>query len=69
MALVEELGVNHAFWAWSPAWPPVNIDNDAFDILHGPDPANHTNVAGSDLIDVVRANWSLNVVRPSNFAS
>lgn len=69
MALFEALGVNHAFWAWSSAWPPVNTNNDAFDILHGPDPNHHTSVAGSSLIDVVRANWSQNVVRPSSFAS
>jgi hypothetical protein len=66
MALFEDLGMNHAFWDFSPSWPPVNMDNDDFDFLHGPDPNNHSNVETSDLIEVIRASWSQNVIRPSN---
>ena len=66
MDLFEQRGMNHAFWAWNPSRPPHNVDNDAFDFLHGPGPDNHTNVATSDLIDVILDNWSRNTVRPSN---
>ena len=66
MELFELRGMNHAFWAWNPFWPPHNVDNDDFDFLHGPDPDNHTNVATSDLFEVILDNWSHNTVRPSN---
>ncbi|MBN1565182.1 MAG: cellulase family glycosylhydrolase [Anaerolineae bacterium] len=65
MALFEARGLNHAFWAWNSIWPPRNVQNDGFDILHGPDPDNHTTV-DNDLLDVVLANWRQNTVRPSN---
>ena len=66
MGLFEERGMNHALWAFNPAWSPHAAENDAFDFLHGPDPDNHTNVVTSDLIEVIRANWTLNTLRPSN---
>ena len=64
MDLFEERGMNHAFWAFNPSWPPHSVDNDDFDFLHGPDPGNHQNVATSDLIEVIRMNWAQNTVRP-----
>lgn len=65
MDLFEQRGMNHAFWLFSPAWPPANTENDYFDFLHGPDPNNHVNVQTSDLIEVIRGNWSRNTMRPS----
>lgn len=65
MQLFDELGLNHAFWAWNSIWPPHNIDNDAFDIMHGPDPDHHQTVDPNALLDTVRANWSQNNLRPS----
>jgi hypothetical protein len=66
MELFEQRGMNHAFWVFNPVWPPYNVDVDAFDFLHGPDPDNHVNVQTSDLIGVIRSNWSRNTARPSN---
>jgi len=65
MALFEQRGMNHAFWEWSPLWPPQQESNDQFNFRHGPDPANHVNV-DSDLSDAVSGNWALNTLRPSN---
>ncbi len=65
MALFEARGMNHALWAFNPAWPPF-AGNDDFDFLHGPDPTRHSHVVTSDLIEVIRANWSQNTIRPSN---
>jgi hypothetical protein len=64
MDLFEERGMNYAFWALNPDWPPF-AENDGFDFLHGPD---HANVATSDLIEIIRTNWLQNTVRPSNVA-
>jgi hypothetical protein len=65
MDLFEERGVNYAFWALNPAWPPF-AENDDFDFLHGPDPENHTNVDTSDLVQVILNHWGQNTIRPSN---
>ena len=65
MALFEQRGVNHAFWAYSPAWPPYAENIDAFDFLHGPDPDVHYNVIPNPLFDVIRADWAQNTIRPS----
>jgi hypothetical protein len=65
LGLFEQRGMNHAFWAFSPAWPPYAEEVDAFDFLHGPDPNHHANVESSDLIEVIRVYWSRNTVRPS----
>jgi hypothetical protein len=64
MALFEQRGMNHAFWVWNTSWPP-HQENDAMDYLHGPDPANYSNMDTSAMLDVIRANWSQNTVRPS----
>ena len=66
MKLFEERGMNHALWNFNPSWPPLNVENDSMDFLHGPDPNYHYNVETSDLIEVIRTNWGKNTVRPSN---
>jgi hypothetical protein len=63
--LFEQRGMNYALWAWSPAWKP-QVENDAFNFLHGPDPNYHADVESSDLIDVIVKYWGRNTVRPSN---
>jgi hypothetical protein len=67
MDLFEERGMNFALWAWDPSWRPWTEDVDAFDFRHGPDPSNHTEVASSDLMDVIVEHWGRNTVRPSTF--
>jgi hypothetical protein len=64
MDLFEQRGMNHALWAFNPAWPPF-AENDSFNFLHGPDPDNHADVASNDLIDVIREYWGRNTTRPS----
>jgi hypothetical protein len=65
MALFEQRGMNHAFWVFDPAWPPYREKVDDFNFQHGPDPNNHQDVDASALLDVIRADWSQNTVRPS----
>lgn len=68
MALFEQRGMNHAFWVWNPLWLPyAHIDN--MNYLRGPDPDNHTDLESNDVLEVIRANWSQNTVRPSNVGS
>lgn len=64
MALFEERGINYALWAFNPSWEPYQM-NDDFDFMHGPDPDNHSNVAQSDLLDVISSYWARNTIRPS----
>jgi len=66
MDLLEQRGLNHALWLWETSWPPIQEEIDAFNFRHGPDPNNHTDVASSDLINVIKKYWSRNAVRPSN---
>jgi hypothetical protein len=63
MDLFEQRGMNHAFWAWNPLWPPYS-HNDDMNYLRGPDPDNHTDLATSDLIDVITKYWGRNTTRP-----
>jgi hypothetical protein len=65
MDLFEKRGLNHAFWAWTPLWPPQNEANDGFDFLHGPDPDNHADAIPNALYEIIVADWSRNTVRPS----
>lgn len=58
MDLFEEKGWNHALWVWNPAWSEWNREVDQFDFMHGPGSDNHTNVKTSDLIEVIKSNWS-----------
>ncbi|MBN1965458.1 MAG: cellulase family glycosylhydrolase [Anaerolineae bacterium] len=67
LALFEQRGMNNALWVWNPAWEPWSQSVDGFDLLHGPDPANHAAVS-NDLLEVVRAAWSQNILHPSTFA-
>ncbi|NOZ05413.1 MAG: cellulase family glycosylhydrolase [Chloroflexi bacterium] len=65
MALFEQRGLNYALWDWEPAWAPWNVEVDAFNFRHGPDPSHHTDVASSDLISVIKKYWARNTIRPS----
>jgi hypothetical protein len=67
MDLFEQRGMNHAFWAWNALWPPYS-HIDGMNYLRGPDPDNHTDLATSDLIDVITEYWGRNTIRPSNVA-
>jgi len=65
MDLFEQQGMNHALWVWDPAWEPWTEEVDAFNFRHGLDPNNHTDVASSDLMDVIVEYWGRNTIRPS----
>jgi endoglucanase len=67
MDLFEQRGMNHAFWAWNPLWPPYSHIDD-MNYLRGPDPDDHTDLATSDLIDVITQTWGRNAIQPSNAA-
>lgn len=64
MEIFEELGVNYSSWAWNPAWEPFKSIDD-FEHRHGTDPLNHSNVAESEVMDVLMHYWSRNTIRPS----
>jgi hypothetical protein len=65
IALFEDLGINHAIWAWSDGrLDPTK--HDAYDFRLGPDPDNHMEFVESDLFSVIRSYWGLNKWRPSN---
>jgi hypothetical protein len=67
MDLFEQRGMDHAFWAWNPLWLPYSHVDD-MNYLRGPDPDDHTDLATSDLIDVITQTWRRNAIRPSNVA-
>ena len=67
MGLFEEVGVPYAVWAWQSSWEPQR-EMDAFNLMRGPESANHKDVETSDLIEVTREFWSRNVLRPSMFS-
>ena len=64
MDLFEQRGMNYALWVWAPSWKPM-AEEDAFNFRHGPDPDCHTDVATSELMDVILKYWKRNMVRPS----
>jgi TolB protein len=66
LGLFEQRGMNYALWAWEPAWKLWNVEVDAFNFRHGPDPNHHTDVASSDLIRVIKKHWGRNSIRPSD---
>lgn len=74
MALMEKRGWNHALWDWHSVSMPVDWsephswDYDAFDFMHGPDPAKHADIKASALLSVIKADWAQNKLRPSNVA-
>ena len=68
MGLFEQRGMNYALWLWETSWPPYAEEVDAFNFRHGPDPASHSDVQSSDLMDSVTRNWGRNTLRPSDGA-
>ena len=54
----ERAGLNPALWEWRPAWPATRR-LDAFDILNGPSPGNHTPVE-NEVADAVALHWDRN---------
>ena len=66
MDLFEKRGLNYALWLWETSWPPFEEEVDAFNFRHGPDPHNHSDVASSDLLDVILKYWNLNTIYPSS---
>jgi len=66
MDLFEKRGLNYALWLWETSWPPFEKEVDAFNFRHGPDPQNHSDVASSDLCDVILKYWKLNTIYPSS---
>lgn len=67
MELFESYGMNHSLWAWDPAWGPWTDSVNGMNYLFGPDPDNSAPV-DNELLDVITAFWSRNVIRPSNLA-
>ena len=65
MDLFERRGLNYALWDWEPAWAPWNVEVDAFNFRHGPDPNHHTDVASSDFSSTIKKYWARNTIRPS----
>ncbi len=63
--LFEQRGMNHAIWLWDPAWPAYTDNVNAHNVRFGPDPNNVSDVE-NDYLDVLRANWSKNTIRPSS---
>lgn len=66
MDLFEQRGLNHALWAWDPAWEPWTQVVDAFNFRHGPDPNNHADVESSALMDIIFEHWGHNTIHPSS---
>ncbi len=69
MDLFEQRGMNHALWSWDSSWESFTEEVNEFSFRFGPDPDHRADVDSSDLIDVIAEYWTLNDVRPSNFAS
>lgn len=65
MALLEDLGINHALWAWTSAHVLRYGDMQEFEYRLGPDMDNLTEEVPSELMEVIVRNWEQNTVRPS----
>lgn len=65
MALLEQRGLNHAWWLWAPSDERFTEYTHYFNPRLGPSPANRDEVATSLLLEVIRQNWQLNILRPS----
>jgi hypothetical protein len=65
MELLEELGINHALWAWTSAHVLRYGDMQEFEYRLGPDMDNLTEEVPSELMEVIVSNWERNTVRPS----
>jgi len=56
--------MNYAIWLWESSWAPYEREVDAANFRHGPDPRNHEDVETSALIEVIKAYWGRNELRP-----
>ena len=63
--LLEDLGVNHALWAWLPDQVMRYGTMQEFEYRLGPDMGNLTEEVPSELLEVIVSNWSQNTIRPS----
>ena len=68
MDLFEQRGMNHALWAWDPAWEPWTKNVNGFNFRFGPDPENAADM-DNELLAVISGFWAHNTVRPSNFGA
>jgi len=64
--LFENEGWNYAIWEWSTGYEPFGLEVDDFNYKLGTDPANKTILLDNPILNVLRAYWSLNSIRPSN---
>ena len=64
MEFFEARGMNYAIWLWESSWAPYEREVDAANFRHGPDPRNHEDVETSALIEVIKAYWGRNELRP-----
>ncbi len=64
--LFESGGWNYAIWEWSSSYEPFGLEVDDFNYKLGTDPVNKTVLLDNPILNVLRAYWSLNTIRPSN---
>jgi len=56
-SIFEAANLTHFLWVWGTTWAPsASVDN--FDITHGTDPDNHTDVPNNVILQAVRRDWS-----------
>lgn len=65
MDIMEQMRMNHALWQWSSSWEPFAWNN-AFNIRYGAHPSNQQDNLSNALLQVIKANWSKNTLRPGN---
>ncbi|MCC6791328.1 MAG: cellulase family glycosylhydrolase [Thermomicrobiales bacterium] len=66
LGLCEDRALTTELWLWHPAKGP--IDDDAFNLEHGPDPDRHAGTP-NDLIDAIEHHWRGARTRPSSAAA
>lgn len=64
MNLFEQNGWNYAIWMWYSAWEPLAEGDNDFNFRFGPDPDNLTDMASTDILEVLREFWARNTTRP-----
>ena len=64
--LFEKEGWNYAIWEWSTSYEPYGLSIDDFNYKLGTDPSNKTILLDNPILNVLRAYWSKNTLRPSN---
>jgi len=69
MDLFEAQGLNHALWAWQPAWEPWAEGVTTFDFRLGPDPEATTVDLTNDLAVTILGYWGRNQIRPSTVST